>query len=299
MEFRLFGDQTRTITSPLNRLQGVGTVLVLLATTVCAPVARATNMPWIPLSDWGYWNYKFSSSWVDSTGASGSQGPFIKTIQYLPVDYMIKDHHADYAQPDPGGVLPKDGNHYLMEDPATGDLFTLSDGNPNKGHWFEYYDDPTPFMTHELFEVGESKVYSGLWSGQWGDHAGGFQPWTGEWTTTYTNLGLDLITTPLGTFDAIKWEIIDTDTKSPYLSRVDTSVVTANLWVAAVGGHMAPLQLTEHWRNDTYINGSLDHWSEENNLTQAVSAVPVLSAFWFLASGLLGLIGAAGRRSRV
>lgn len=273
---------------------------MLLAVAVCAPVARAADMFWIPPDDWGVWNYRTTSSWIDSTGASGSDGPVVSTIEYLPVDYTIKDHQAKYARPDPGGTLPVDGNHYLMQD-AVGDLYRISDGNPNKNQWFEYYDNPSPFMTHDLFSVGQSKTYSGNWSGQWENHDGSYEPWTGTWTSEFTNLGREGITTPLGTFDALKFEIIDTNTKSPVSdpTQSNTSVATAYAWIATIDGHVAPLQISEHWRDETHTSGALTGWSEEDILTQAVSAVPLPSAFWLLGSGLLGLIGIAGRRGTV
>jgi len=212
-----------------------------------ASLAAGSTM-WVPIPDGTTWTFQTSRQWDNSDGNSGSSGPTIEQAHFESVDLQIFDHRATLAHINSG--------HYLTETPNV--IFTISDGDPRDNERYEYYIDPHPFMTKDVLEVGQSVSYSGQWRGQWEKPGGVYEAWTGEWTTTYTNMGEEEVLTPMGTFRAVKFKEVENYTKSPNPNHKTT--LTSNRWV--VEG-VALVKITEHWsgENDFDSDGTSDWWS--------------------------------------
>lgn len=272
----------------LNRL-----VLSIVLTLSCtSAVAAVGSMFWMPIADGTTWTFQISGQKSDSNGGLVIYGPTTQQVRFAGISYQVIDHLATLTGLEGGGTPPAGGGFYLKE--TANGYFTVSDGNPNSNQWYEYYTDPSPFMTKDSLAVGESgPTYSGNWRGQWElpvSQGGGFEEWAGTWSTVITNMGPEEVTTPLGTFQAVKFRDETTDTKAPNASHLNQSTQTSYAWL--VDG-IGMVKRTESWLDQSDFNGDgeWDWWERDDSTWYAVSAVPVPAAAWLFGSGLLGLMG--------
>lgn len=267
----------------------------LAVATCLMPASALATMLYMPVNDGTTWTFETSGSWSDANGNTGSYGPSIGHLNFSRIDYPIFDQVATYVgQPSNTGE-PGNTNVYLTE--TANGLFVVADNDPNAGQWYEYYTDPSPFFTTDDLLENQSVNYNGQWRGQWQDPGGGYQSWTGTWDTTITNLGLETVTTPLGTFQAVKFMDVTTSTQSPDSVHVAQSTMTGYSWM--VDG-VGIVKSTENWLNESDYNGDgiQDWWSQEESVRYliATAEVPLPATAWLLSSGLLGLVGLRMRK---
>ena len=252
-----------------------------------SPAAAAVDVFWIPIAAGTTWSFLESGSWSDSQGGSGSYGPSRTDIQFSPIDYQILGHRAS--------LLTSNG-WYLMETP-NGYYKVADKGDPNNNQAYRYFTDPEPFMTRDVRAVGVDLHTSGLRRGQWDVPGGGFEAWSGTWSSTYTNLGPEAVTTPLGTFTAAKLRVVSLDTidsRALHPNARSTNSWTEYWWFVE---NLGIVKVVGSGIDETDIdgNGTVDRWLREQQTLIAIP-VPEPQAAWMLLVGLVCLAGFKSRR---
>lgn len=260
-------------------------VTCLLATT-CEAVLAA-NRYWVPVHDGSAFSFSVTVDRTDSEGNTQSFGPSIDTTVFSAADLQVFDHRA---------TIRGNGSTPFYASERSDGLFQISDGDPLAGEWFEYYTDPAPFFTKTLQDVGETIDYSGRWRGQWGDSVNGYQPWSGQWSVAITNLGLETITLPQGSFDAIRFQEVEHYDKSPDGIHVSRTTVTSQTWILEGS---AVLMRTEDWLGESDYDGNdvIDAWSREHRVMVAVPE-PEMWSLLALGGGMLMGVKRVGSRGR-
>lgn len=256
----------------------------LLATSLIAiglhasPAMAVGDVFWVPISAGTTWSFLESGSWSDSQGQSGSYGPSRLDIQFSTIDYQILNHRAS---------LSGSNGWFLMESP-NGYYKVAENGDPNNNQAYRYFTDPEPFMTRELRDIGIDVQASGRRRGQWDVPGGGYEAWSGTWNNTYTNLGPETITTPLGTFTAAKLRIVslDTvDTRALFPNARSTNSWTEYWWFVQNVG-IVKVEGSGIDETDIDGNGTIDRWMREQ-LTMVAVPIPEPNAGWLFGAGLV------------
>lgn len=265
-------------------------LLALLISLQASTASAAASAYWMPIGDGTTWAFLESGSFQDSSGNSGQHGPERLEISFASIDYQIIDHRAS--------LLGNTG--WYLTETANGYYRVADKGDPNLNQQYRYYTDPKPFMTKDLLEVGQSLQASGNRRGQWSDpFNGGYEAWSGSWEITRTNLGVESVSTPLGTFDAIKFrEVSHSTTRTPatrplnvgHASWTEYAWLVENLGIVKVMGS----GLDE---SDYNGDGVIDRWVYEE-LTHLAVPVPEPASSWMLGLGTLTLLGLAKYRQK-
>lgn len=261
---------------------GVGAALAL---TLHAPTAFAAAVaPWIPVFDGWTWPHLESGQYRNSDGVSYSWGPERVIARFDAVDEQIIDHHATLRQ--------QDGDYFAQNSDG---LFQISQGDPRSATGeFRYYIDPEPWLIKDPLNLGEARGYTGALSGRY-DFIG---TWTGTWRTTFTYLGQEEVSTPLGTFIADRFEV-DSErtalaTSSAYRSR---DYWTENWWL--VEGTFIAKVMGEGGGTSDYDGDSVvDRWYQERQTLVAVGEVPESGTVHLALAGLLAMVVLRLRKSR-
>jgi hypothetical protein len=251
--------------------------------------ARAADVFSVPLVDGQTWAFLQSGSILNSDGSSSTWGPDRVDVQFQAVDVQVLDHHADWHVLGAGDNY---GGNYLAQT-AAGPLL-VSQGNAATDAVYRYFIDPRPWpFPNQPLDVGVPVVFSGQFRGVWAV-PGGTEAWTGHWSETYTNLGIESVTTPLGTFSALKLQ-------SDYVTTIDTRALFPNAsghaswnelrWFVPGRGYVK-VQGSGLDETDFDGDGIVDRWQRES---QVMVAVPEPAALWTLPAGL-ALLAAWRRR---
>ncbi len=256
-------------------VMGRGGVLVSAVVLGLAGYAFAQPFPSlsVPFGDGTALTFVETGTFSNSDGGAGSHGPLVFTFEISAVDLQIFDHRATLASVEPGYSLPDNGSSYYIVN--TDGVFIVSDNNPNLGQWYEYYTDPKPFLPSAPIDPANPLHFSGNWRGQWDipqQFGGGYEPWTGTWAVDYFNDGVETITTPLGTFNAVHFREIETTTKTPLSNpnHFNTSTNRSDFWIAD-GMHI--LRVADQYYYESDFNGDsvIDYSETENNVLTALS----------------------------
>jgi hypothetical protein len=197
-------------------------------------------------------------------------------LDFNAVDEQIIDHRANFT-------LSIDSDYYLQNSDG---LFQVSEGDPRSATGeFRYYIDPEPWFIKAPLNLGEAREYTGALSGRY-DVVGA---WTGTWRTTFTYLGQEEVSTPLGTFMSDKFEL-DSErtalaTSSAYRSR---DYWTENWWL--VDGMFVAKVMGEGGGTSDYNGDSVvDYWYQERQTQVAVAEVPEAGTAYLALAGLLAV----------
>lgn len=165
-------------------------------------------------------------------GYTETFGPFIDQMRFEGTNLDIFDHTASMVMLVGDETQTGSGMYYLQN--AEG-IHSISDGNPNLNTWYEYYETPKLMCPTEL-AVGDVANSNGTWRGQWdvpSEFGGGYESWTGVYNISFTNLGVETVTTPLGSFQATVIQSVETHTKQvPERDYMEHADVTMKLWIA-------------------------------------------------------------------
>ena len=262
----------------------VPSLLALLISLQPAAASAAASAYWMPISDGTTWTFLESGSFQDSAGNSGSHGPVRLEISFSSIDYQIIDHRAS---------LRGNTGWYLMET-ANGYYRVADKGDPNLNQQYRYYTDPQPFMTRDLLEVGQDFQARGTWRGQSTTPRGGFEAWIGTWEILRTNLGIESVNTPLGTFDAIKFREVSSSTSRTPATRplsMGRASWTEYVWLVE---NLSIVKVMGSGINESDYNGDgiVDRWVYEE-LTYLATPVPEPASAGMLGLGTLILLGFA------
>ena len=265
--------------------------LCALALTLPTLAARAADAFWIQIQDGQTLSFLQSGTTLESNGASSSWGPVQVDVHIQAVNVQLLAHHADWRLIDGD---PRYRGIYLAQTAAG--LFRVADGDPTTDAVYRYYTDIQPwvYLTQAL-SVGQTVSYSGLRRGQWDAPGGGTEAWSGTWSEVYTHLGTETVTTPLGTFDALKLRaqsVTTVDTRSLFPSVTDHATWDELRWFVPGFGYVK-VQGSGIYESDYNGDGIVDRWQRE---TQTIVAVPEPAAAWSLLAGLAMLAGLGRRR---
>lgn len=265
---------------PMKHLSA--SALCALALAVHQPAALAADTFWVPLADGQIWSFLQSGSVLESDGSSSSWGPVPITLHVQAVDVQLLGHHADWR------ITGNDDTRFTgtyVAQTAAG-LFRVAEGDPAADAVYRYYTDPQPwlYMTQAL-DVGQSVASNGLWRGRWSVPGGGTEGCSGTWAQTLTYLGQEAVTTPLGSFNALKLEVqsqTTVDTRELFPSAKDHATWNELRWFVPGLGYVK-IEGSGRYETDYNGDGSVDHWQQE---TQTMVAVPEPAAAWSLLAGL-------------
>ena len=265
--------------------------LCALALTVPHLAARAADTFWVPFHDGQTLSFLQSGSILESNGSSSSWGPVQLDLHIQAVNVQLLDHDADWRLV--GGDSRFTGT-YLAQTAAG--LFRVSEGDPANDAVYRYYTDPQPwlYLTQPMV-VGQAVSYTGLRRGQWAVPSGGTEAWSGTWSETYIHLGTETVTTPLGTFDALKLEarsVTTVDARSLFPNVTGHATWNELRWFVPGFGYV---KVQGSGLDETDFNGDgiVDRWQQE---AQTMVAVPEPAAAWSLLAGLAMLAALIRRR---
>jgi hypothetical protein len=199
------------------------------------------------------------------TGESYPYGPFVGTMRFEDANLQIFDHTANLAQYNGDEI-----SSYQLQD-STG-IYVISDGNPNDGQWYEYYEQPKMMLASIFPAYGQTVSQDGNWRGQWSLPGGGYEPWTGTYSLSMTNLGqIGYITTPRGRFQPTAYQYTEEYTKQPAGGAITYGHVTSTLWVVDDRDLVC---MQEQWedRTDWDGDGDWDYWNVEESVRYLLSA---------------------------
>ncbi|MFO1319518.1 MAG: PEP-CTERM sorting domain-containing protein [Burkholderiales bacterium] len=246
-----------------------------------SPIAQgAQDVFWFPITDGTTLTFDSTDTWQDSAGGSGGSGPYRAVIRFSAIHEPILDHQA---------TLKSTNGWYLTETPQG--YFRVSEGNPADHAEYRYLIDPEPFLLKAPLDVGQSVSFSGLRRGQWKVPGGGYEAWSGSWNLTLTNLGHEVVTTPLGTFDAARLgsaSVVTVDSRALFPTARSEQDWTETQWFVD-GLGIVKIQGSGTDASDYDGNGTVDAWRFET-LTMVAVPVPEPGVVAMLAGGL-GLIG--------
>lgn len=254
---------------------------------------RAADVFWVPLHDGQHLTFLQSGTIENSDGSSSSWGPELAGVLFQAVDRSVLGQHVDWRLLD--GDARFTGT--FLAQTAAG-LFRVADGDPAVDAVYRYYTDPEPwiYLTAPL-DPGASLSFSGRRRGQWAVPGGGFEAWSGTWSARYVHLGHESVTTPLGTFDALKLQVHS-------VSTVDARALFPNAkghatwdevrWFVPGFGYV---KVEGSGLDETDFNGDgiIDRWQRES---QTMLAVPEPAVAWSFAAGLALLAPLLRRRRR-
>jgi hypothetical protein len=267
-------------------------VLAVFAAAVSAFSAQAADVFSVPLNDGQTWSFLQSGSIQESDGSSSTWGPVRLDVQIQAVDIQLLDHHADWR------ILNGDTRFtgtYLAQTAAG--LFRVSEGNPATDAVYRYYTDPQPWLyLTQALEVGQVINFTGLRRGQWAVPGAGIEAWSGSWSETYTHLGTETVTTPLGTFNALKLQarsVTTVDARTLFPSATDHATWDELRWFVPGFGYVK-VQGSGIYETDYNGDGIVDRWQRE---AQTMVAVPEPATVWSLLAGLTLLVAVRRRRS--
>lgn len=138
---------------------------------------------------------------------------------------------------------------------------------------------------------------SGLRRGPWPVPGGGYEAWTGTWDIVRPNLGPAWVTTPLGTFEAMKFLNVNTSTDRMPATRPLRLVEATwtvyigfveNVGIVRVGGGGSGVE-----RSNFVGDGFADGWSYDE-LTYLATPAPEPASPSLLVAGLALLLGQRG-----
>ena len=243
--------------------------------------ARAADAFWVPIHDGQTLSFLQSGSILNSDGSGSSWGPERVDLRFEAVDVELLGHHADWR------LLNGDSRFtgtYLAQTAAG--LFRVSEGDPTVDAVYRFYTDPQPwlYLTRPM-AVGETFSYAGLRRGQWAVPGGGTEAWSGTWSQTYLHMGSETVTTPLGTFDALKLEVrsVSTvDARSLYPMATGHATWDEVRWFVPGFGYV---KVQGSGLDETDFNGDgiVDRWQRES---QTILAIPEPASAWTLLAGL-------------
>jgi len=125
---------------------------------------------------------------------------------------------------------------------------------------------------------------------------GGFEAWSGTWSDSYLHLGTETVTTPLGTFDALKLQVrsVSTvDTRALFPSAKGRATWDELRWFVPGFGYVK-VQGEGLDETDFDGDGIVDRWQRE---TQTIVAIPGPAPAATLLAGLAVLALLRRRRS--
>lgn len=255
--------------------------LCALALLVPHTSATAADVFWVPLHDGQVLSFLESGTLLDSDGSSSSWGPDRVDFSVQAVDLTLLGHHADWRLLDGGSRFT---GTYLAQT-ARG-LERVAEGNPALDAVYRYYTDPQPwlYLTQPL-TAGVSVNFAGLRRGRWEVPGGGTEGWSGTWSDTYLHLGNETITTPLGTFDALKLQVqsVNTvDARDLFPSGRDRGTWDEIRWFVPGFGYVR-VEGAGRYESDFNGDGIVDRWQWE---TQTLVAIPEPARAWSLLAGL-------------
>lgn len=241
-----------------------------LALIVPHLAARAADTFWVPFHDGQTLSFLESGSMLDSDGASSTWGPVRVDIRVQAVNVQILTHQANWRLV--GGDDRFTGT-YLAQTAAG--LFRVSEGNPVSDPVYRYYTDPEPwlYLTQPL-EVGQPVTFAGLRRGQWAVPGGGTEAWSGTWSVTLTHLGTESVTTPLGTFVALKLRaqsVTTVDTRALFPNYTERGTWDELRWFVPGLGYVK-IEGSGRYEHDFNGDSVVDRWQDE---TLTMLAVPV------------------------
>ena len=117
---------------------------------------------------------------------------------------------------------------------------------------------------------------------------GGTEGWSGTWSATYVHLGSETVTTPLGTFDALKLlvqGVSTVDTRELFPMATGHATWDEFRWFVPGFGYV---KVQGSGLDETDFNGDgiVDRWQREE---QTILAVPEPATAWSLLAGLAAL----------
>ena len=244
-----------------------GLVVMLLGVFISCVTVSAQTLPekmnFVPGATWTVVISGTSEDLLDDYVQDW--GPYVETFSFESSNLQIIDHTATMVMRDDFGDL------YFMADSSG--LYTLLDGNPNLNEWYEYYEVPKLF-TPLYLAPGESVSQSGTSRGQWDD---GLETWSGAYDVTVNHLGMEDISTQLGSYNAEVIEIAENFTITlDDWDFYEEGFSTFTLWV--VDG-VGIVKAVDEWivRADWTGDGEWDeHWKDTTHFELIPEPVSLL-----------------------
>lgn len=267
-------------------------VLCALALFMAAPGARAADAFWVPLHDGQALSFLQSGTILNSDGSGGSYGPERADLRIQAVDVVLLGQHADWRLLEGGSRFT---GTYLAQTAAG--LLRVSEGDPAVDPVYRFYTDPQPWLyLTQPMDVGTGPSFAGLRRGQWAVPGGGYEAWSGTWSDGYLHLGTETVTTPLGTFDALKLQVrsVSTvDTRALFPRAKERATWDELRWFVPGLGYVK-VQGEGLDETDFDGDGIVDRWQRE---TLTMVAIPEPPPAATLMAGLAVLALLRRRRS--